>query len=315
MLEMTPLVEPISIDEAFLDLTGTQAIHGCAPAGTLMRLAYRIEQEIGVTVSVGLSYNKFLAKIASDLQKPRGFAVIGRSEAQDFLAPKSVDLIWGVGTSLKKRLNRDGIQTIADLRAFDALVLVKRYGSIGQRLHAFARGDDGRSVTPERETKSVSAETTLSVDIAEVKSLLEVLWPLCEKVARRMAKAGLVGRTAVLKLKDTDFVSLTRSKRLAGPTDSAEMLYRAVEPVLRKEVASDPDRAFRLVGVGLGDVEEKRPGPADLLDIADTAADRDTRARPSPEAQIRRTDAALAAVQGRLGFDAIARGRGKARPK
>jgi len=326
MKEATPLVEPISIDEAFLDLTGTEPVHGCPPALTLMRLAYRIEQEIGVTVSVGLSYNKFLAKVASDLQKPRGFAIIGKADALEFLETKPVEIIWGVGKSLKKRLNSDGLLTVGDLRRFTALDLVRRYGSIGQRLHSFAHGEDSRSVTPERETKSVSAETTLSVDVADVKHILDILWPLCERVAARMEKSTITGRTAVLKLKDTDFVSLTRNQRLTSPTRSPEILYRAVEPLVRKEVATDAERAFRLIGVGLSDIIEDGEQQRDLLaltegdertghlDLALATQRRSSHSaagvgKTNTNKRIRKSDKALSAVQGKLGFDAISRGR------
>ena len=204
------LVEPLSIDEAFLDLTGTEALHGGAPARSLAALAGRIEREHGLTVSIGLSYNKSLAKIASDLDKPRGFAVIGRAEAQDFLKDKPVGIIWGAGKALQKALARDGVARVGDLRAHDEAALVARYGAIGHRLYHFARGEDSRSVEPDAPAKSISAETTFDEDRADLAALAAQLWPLCEKVSTRLKRAGLAGRTVTLKLKTAEFRLLTR---------------------------------------------------------------------------------------------------------
>src|SRR5215467_1157509 len=153
MLATTPLVEPLSIDEAFLDLTGTERLHQSCPARTLAMLARRIESEIGITVSIGLSYNKFLAKVASDLDKPRGFAAIGRGEATTFLASKPVGLIWGVGRALAARLAQDGIATIGQLQTESERDLVRRYGAIGHRFARFARGEDDRRVEPDAPLK------------------------------------------------------------------------------------------------------------------------------------------------------------------
>ncbi len=195
MRSLTPLVEPLSIDEAFLDLTGTDQLHHGSPARSLARLALEVEQRIGVTVSIGLSYNKFLAKIASDLDKPRGFAVIGQGEVLEFLGSRPVSLIWGVGKALQARLAADGISTIADLRGADEMALVARYGSIGRRLYRFARGEDDRRVDPNGEIKSISAETTFDEDIGRAEQLAAELWPLCEKVSSRLKRNALAGNS------------------------------------------------------------------------------------------------------------------------
>src|SRR4051794_16503039 len=186
MLDLTPQDEPLSIDEAFMDLTGTERLHGMTPARSLARFARRVESEIGITVSIGLSANKFLAKIASDLDKPRGFAVLGKDEAIAFLAPKPVGFIWGVGKASAARLQRDGFNTVADLQRADEGDLMKRYGVEGRRLWRLSRGIDDRTVDPERETKSVSSETTFSDDIASYKPLEKTLWSLAEKVSARL---------------------------------------------------------------------------------------------------------------------------------
>jgi DNA polymerase IV len=262
MLATTPLVEPLSIDEAFLDLSGSERLHGGPPARTLALLARRIEREIGVTVSIGLSYNKFLAKIASDLDKPRGFAVLGRGEALDFLAPRSVSLIWGVGAALQRKLAGDGITTIAELRPRSERELVGRYGAIGRRLSRFARGEDERPVDPDLPTKSVSVETTFARDIADVEGLTEQLRPLCDSLARRLVRAGHAAAGVTLKLKTADFRVLSRSRQLLDPTQRADTLYGAALPLLRE--AADGTH-FRLIGVGADRLAE--PALADPPDL------------------------------------------------
>ena len=257
MLELTPLVQPLSIDEAFLDLTGTEEPHGGSPARSLILLVRRLEREIGITASIGLSYNKFLAKVASDLDKPRGFKAIGRAEAIDFLGPQPVGLIWGVGAALQRKLEQDGIGTIAELRDRDEVWLMKRYGVMGRRLYRFARGEDLRTVDPDEETKSISAETTFNRDIPDLGELLHRLWPLCETVSRRMKAADLMGGSVTLKLKTGNFRQVTRSRKLGAPTQTADAIFQAVMPLLERE-ATGP--AYRLIGVGCADLTPVRPG-------------------------------------------------------
>ena len=294
MRSLTPLVEPLSIDEAFLDLAGTAELHHGSPARSLARLALEVERRIGVTVSIGLSYNKSLAKIASDLDKPRGFALIGRGEAVDFLGPKPVGLIWGVGKALQARLAGDGIATIADLRGAQEIELVARYGSIGRRLYRFARGEDDRRVDPDGEMKSISAETTFDEDIASAALLAGELWPLCEKVSRRMKRYGLLGRSIHLKLKTSDFKILTRSRRLPAATQLAEALYQAALPLLKAECTG---RRYRLIGVGAADLApESEVAQPDLLAGGD-------------QRQVT-VERVMDALRARLGEDAIRKGRG-----
>lgn len=265
MRELTPLVEPLSIDEAFLDLTGTERLHKAPPAISMAKLAKRIEAEIGITVSVGLSYNKFLAKIASDLDKPRGFSVIGEAEALDFLAEKPVSLIWGVGKALQAKLERDGITRIKQLRTYEENDLLARYGVMGRRLFRLSHGQDARIVSAEREAKSISSETTFANDISSFTELDKRLWPLCEKLSARMKAAGLAGQTVVLKLKTKDFKTRTRNQRLSDPSQLAEVLYRTASPLLKKEC--DGKTAFRLLGVGFATLTDgDLADPPDLLD-------------------------------------------------
>jgi DNA polymerase-4 len=269
MLELTPLVEPLSIDEAFLDLSGTERLHGLPPAKSLAKFARRVETSIGITVSIGLSANKFLAKIASDLDKPRGFAVIGASEAAAFLAPKPVTFIFGVGRAAQTRLARDGFRTIADLQRADERLLTRRYGAEGLRLAQLSRGIDLRPVRAERETKSVSAETTFDTDIASFTALERRLWSLSERVSARLKARGLAGRTVTLKLKTADFRLRTRARGLGAPTELAAKIFAAGRELLRRE--ADGTR-FRLIGIGLSDLSEM--GNVDQSDLIDVSGKR-----------------------------------------
>jgi DNA polymerase-4 len=279
MGELTPLVEPLSIDEAFMDLAGTERLHRAPPALALARLQRRIEDEIGITVSIGLSFNKFLAKIASDLEKPRGFSVIGEAEAVSFLAPKPVGLIWGVGKAMQARLAADGIQTIGALQRLDEVELTRRYGSMGLRLARLSHARDTRTVDPSGEAKSVSAETTFNEDIADQHALKSVLRTLSEKVARRLKRADMAAITVTLKLKTADFRLRTRSRQLTDPTQLADRIFAAGADLLAPE--ADGTR-FRLIGIGVSDFAD--PRHADPDDLVDAGA----RKRAAAEAAVDR---------------------------
>ncbi|NBN77400.1 DNA polymerase IV [Microvirga tunisiensis] len=264
MLALTPLVEPLSIDEAFLDLSGTERLHQASPAEVMARFAREIERDIGVTVSVGLAPNKFLAKIASELDKPRGFAVIGPAEARGFLATRPVGVIWGVGKVFQARLAADGLTTIGQLQAMDPADLIRRYGSMGIRLARLCQGEDDRQVTPSRPAKSVSAETTFSTDLSKRADLRPVLRDLSEKVSARLKAADLAGRSVTLKLKTAQFRLITRSRQLADPTQLADRIFRAGDDLLADAAWGE---AFRLIGIGVGDlVAGTQADPADLID-------------------------------------------------
>jgi DNA polymerase-4 len=248
MLELTPLVEPLSIDEAFVDLSGTARLHGMSPAKALARFAQRIERELGITVSIGLSGSKFLAKIASDLDKPRGFAVLGPAEAPQFLAGQPVGFMWGIGKASEARLRRDGFATIADLQRADETELMRRYGAEGLRLSRLARGLDPRRVSPDRDAKVVSAETTFEQDLSNLAALQRRLWLLSEKVSARLKAKGLAGSTVTLKLKTADFRLRTRARALPHPTLLADEIFTAGRALLARE--ADGTR-FRLIGIGV----------------------------------------------------------------
>jgi DNA polymerase-4 len=253
MLALTPLVQPLSIDEAFLDLAGTERLHGRSAAYSLALLARQIETEIGITVSIGLSHNKFLAKMASDLDKPRGFSVIGREETLGFLAVRPVGAIWGVGKAMQAQLAQDGITMIAQLQTREKADLMKRYGTLGARLYHLARGEDARHVSPDDDTKSISAETTFDDDISDYKTLERILWQMSEKVSRRAKKEGLAGSTVTLKLKTADFKIRTRNASFQDATVLADRIFSAAQPMLKREAAGI---AFRLLGVGISQLRE-----------------------------------------------------------
>ena len=292
MEALTPAVEPLSLDEAFLDLTGTARLHGAPPAVLLARLLREIEAEVGVTASVGLSHNKFLAKIASDLDKPRGFSVIGRAETADFLRGKPVRMIWGVGAATQAELEAAGISRIDDLLRWDRKELCARFGGMGDRLWHLARGQDNRRVTPHEPLKSISHETTFDADIADRDRLEGHLWRLAEKVADRAKARDLAGRTVTLKLRRQDFSLLTRRQSLREATQMADGLWRAGQALLAQVTEPGP---FRLIGIGLSDLVPAAAADrtADLLDpgaaaraAAERAADR-IRARFGPEAIVK----------------------------
>lgn len=265
MQALTPLVEPLSIDEAFLDLAGTERLHGLPPALVLARFTASVEREIGITVSAGLSYCKFLAKIASDFRKPRGFAVIGEAEAPAFLAQQPVTTIWGVGKAFAATLEQDGIRSIGQLQRMELNELIRRYGTMGSRLYHLSRGQDERKVSPDQEAKSVSAETTFDTDLASSGDLVPVLRALSEKVSARLKKAGIAGRTVVLKLKTQDFKLRTRNRQLADPTRLADRIFQTGLQLLEKETDGTK---YRLLGIGVSDLsDDDRADPPDLVDL------------------------------------------------
>ena len=268
MRDLTPMVEPLSIDEAFLDLAGTERLHHDPPARVMAKFSNRVEREIGLSVSVGLSYCKFLAKIASDFDKPRGFSIIGEAEAKDFLADKPVTMIWGVGKAFAATLEKDGIRMIGQLQTMELGPLMAAYGTMGQRLYRLSRGLDTRRVEPNGESKSVSAETTFNEDIGSRDELVAILRSLSEKVSRRLKAADIAGRTVVLKLKTRDFKLRTRNRQLADPTQLADRIFRTGCSLLEKEI--DGTR-FRLIGIGVSDLsDDGRADPKDLVDVQAT---------------------------------------------
>jgi DNA polymerase-4 len=272
MQALTPLVEPLSIDEAFLDLSGTERVHGMIAAKVLARFARDIERSIGITVSVGLSCNKFLAKIASDLDKPRGFATLDQEEARTMLADKPVGFIFGVGPATQERLAQRGFRTIADLQRADEIEMMKQFPSDGRRLWRLARGIDDRKVVADRGAKTISSETTFETDIRDYATLEKLLWRLSEKVSSRLKASELSGCTVTLKLKTADFRQRTRSQSIPAPTQLAGKIFAICREMLARETDGT---AFRLMGAG---VSALRPGSdvsdTDMLDRRSASAER-----------------------------------------
>jgi DNA polymerase IV len=294
MEDLTPSIEPLSLDEAFMDLTGTARLHGAPPAILLARLTKRMEDELGLTGSIGLSHNKFLAKIASDLDKPRGFSVIGRAETETFLKPKPVCIIWGVGQATQTALEQVGIRTIADLLRWDRADLGARFGSMGDRLWHLARGLDTRRVNRDEKLKSISKETTFFEDTSDPDLLDGHIWRLSEQVADRAKAKRLSGRTVTLKLKRSDFQLVSRRISLSDPTQLTDRIYRAAAELFGHAGSKGP---FRLIGVGISDL-----APEDQADLAQDLLDPEARRRAAAE---KATDA----IRTRFGPDAIIKGR------
>jgi DNA polymerase-4 len=293
MAELTPLVQPLSIDEAVLDLAGTEALHGAAPAVVLARFAAAVEHQVGITVSVGLAANRLMAKIAAGRGKPRGFTVIDAREAAAVLAPESVRLLPGIGAAMARKLETIGITRLGQLQALPEREALRKLGDDGPALVRRAQGLDVRVVDPERETKSVSAETTFDRDLSAIAELERHLWRLCEKLARRLKDQELAAGGVVLKLKTARFALRTRAARLSSPTVLPDRLFDLARSLLAKEAVGI---AFRLIGIGASPLV---PGStADRGDLADPTTPRRAAAQ-----------AAIDALRGRFGDAAITRGR------
>ena len=294
MRALTPLVEPLSIDEAFMDLSGTETLHKAAPAKLLAQLANEIEKDIGISVSVGLAPNKFLAKLASDMDKPRGFTVIGQHDAASLLADLPIKHIYGIGAKSAQALAKDGLSQISQLQQMDRDSLMRRYGETGLRLYRLARGIDKRKVDPKSDTKSVSAERTLERDLADFPPLEAKLWTLCETVASDLKRKGLAGLTVTLKLKTSMHRTITRSRTLDAPTQLAETLFENGASLLKPLADGTP---YRLIGVG---VSHFRPlAEADQPDLIEPGRTKRAKA-----------ERAMDSLKGKFGIKTIGKGRG-----
>jgi DNA polymerase-4 len=295
MQDLTPLVQPMSIDEAVLDLSGTEALHKAPPAAVLAGLALRVEREVGVTISVGLAPNRLLAKLAVERDKPRGFAVIGAGEAAAILAPEPVTVLPGVGPVLARKLMAQGFSTLGQLQVLSAREAAQRFGEDGPALAARARGEDSRPVDPRRDTKSVSAETTFETDIADLAALEVPLWRMCEKLGRRLREQGFAAGGVVLKLKTAGFALRTRHARLHAPTRLPDTLFAAARPLLAREADGT---AFRLIGIGAQPLVDGEG--ADRGDLLDAEAPR-----------LAARWQAIEALRAKFGEGVVVKGRGR----
>lgn len=289
LARLTPLIQTLSLDEAWVDLAGTERLNGGPPVLQLVRAQNEIERETGLTVSIGLAPNRFLAKIASELDKPRGFSVIG-SDAQALLAPRSVKVLPGVGPVFLKTLQSDGYATVGDLAAADPRELIKRYGETGFRLHELAHGRDARAVNPERDRKGMSAENTFNEDLTSASDLEAELWPLCEKLASKARRDGVASRVIVLKLRRTDFKIVTRRLSLPEPVQTARALFAAGRELMAPELG----RPYRLIGIGM----------AEIMDAVDTPVLFET-----SETRALKTETAIDVLRAKFGQGAVIAGR------
>lgn len=291
LAQLTPLIQTLSLDEAWVDLSGTDRLNGGPPVLQLVRVQNWIERETGLTVSIGLAPNRFLAKIASEMDKPRGFSVIGAAGAQDLLAPRPVTILPGVGPIFGRTLRSDGFTTVGDLARADPRDLIRRYGESGLRLHDLAHARDARPVNPDRDRKGMSAETTFNEDLTDAVDLEAELWPLCEKLAAKARRDGVASRVIVLKLRRTDFKIVTRRVTTSDPIQTARGLFAAARALLKFELG----RPYRLIGIGMADIQDAEDAPAGLFE--------------TPEARTLKTERAIDALRGRFGGDAVIAGR------
>ena len=293
MNQLTPLTEPISLDEAFLDLSGTKKLHKKIPAVLLAELSKKINQEVGISVSIGLSYNKFLAKICSDLDKPKGFSLLGRGDSKKFLSSQPVEILWGVGKILKRKLNDDGIKTISQIEELGIKEVINRYGSIGSHIYSLSQGKDLRRVVPQRQIKSISHETTFENDISDKEVLEKKLWSLCEKVSKRSKEKGLGGQTITLKLKTKEFKLISRSCTIDEPTQIGELIFQNSKTLLDRE---DDKVKYRLIGVGISNLKESEL--CDLYDLINISKTKNAK-----------IEYAIDDIRNKFGKDLIKKGR------
>jgi len=243
---LSPAIEFISLDEAYIDFKGTRRLHGEAPAVKLAKISKQIETELGISISIGLSYNKFLSKIGSDLDKPRGFSIIGQSDAKKVLEDKPVSKILGVGKKTKMILEGNCINKISDLLIYEKNQLIDLLGSFGETLWFMARGIDYRRITPNKRPKSISCEKTLQTNQIDPEILTSFVWDLTEEISFRLKDLSLVAKNFKLKLKTANFNLLVRSITLENYSNSPEKIFQANKILLKKNIFKGP---FRLVGI------------------------------------------------------------------
>ncbi|HHI94146.1 MAG TPA: DNA polymerase IV [Gammaproteobacteria bacterium] len=306
----TPLIEPLSLDEAFLDVSASTTLFGPAP-----QIARDIKQavldELRLVVSMGVAPNKFVAKIASDLQKPNGFVVVEAADVQTFLDPLPVSRLWGVGKVTEKKLHARQIHSIADLRRASAPFICQHFGQYGEQLQQLARGHDPRAVITERDAKSISHETTFAQDVSDTEILRSVLSNLTEQVAWRMRRQNVRGRTVHLKLRFDDFHTITRARSLSSRTHRTRDLWHTVRQLLNREIANGLP-PIRLIGMGVGgfDAEESH----EQLDLFDVRHDSD--ANPGPaRSEAGSIDKITDDINRRFGNKRLSRARGLRHPR
>ncbi|HUU82327.1 MAG TPA: DNA polymerase IV [Phycisphaerae bacterium] len=300
MEQFTPLVEPLSIDEAFLDVAGSVRLYG-PPERMGAELKRRIHTETGLTASVGVAPNKFLAKLASDLEKPDGLVIVPRDGIEAFLDPLPIERLWGVGRATLKRFERMGVGTFAEVRRLSEEELRRQFGEAGSHFYRLVRGIDEREVVPDRQAKSISHEVTFPVDVKDVEHLRGVLLDQTEHVARRLRRHGLLARTVNLKVRTGDFKTITRSSTLAAGTDRTDVLWEAASSLLEKWSGRRP-RPVRLIGVGVSQLGGVGGEQLTLFEEAEASRGQ-------------RLDRVVDEIQERFGDRAVYRGGAAGRPK
>lgn len=261
-LTYTPLVEPLSLDEAFLDVTGSTKLFGAAEEIALT-IKQRIQNELNLCASVGVANNKFLAKLASDLEKPNGFVVVNPDSVQEFLDPLPVNRIWGVGEKMLQRLDRLNIHTVYDLRMVDQALLIRLFGSWGNQIYCLARGIDDRPVESIREAKSIGRETTFAYDLADRETLETILLELACDVGQSLRREQLKGKTITLKIRYEDFRTLSRSHTLSQATHLEDVIYTEARQLLSEISLQQP---LRLIGITVSNLMNQEEGQLSLFD-------------------------------------------------
>ncbi len=294
----TPLVEPLSLDEAFLDVTASTRLFGSATA-IARAIKDAIRQELSLVASVGIAPNKFIAKIASDLDKPDGFVEVKPADPQAFLDPLPVSRVWGVGKATGKELDRLGITRIAQLRQLPEVVLQDRFGKFGSHLWRLANGIDDRPVVSDSEAKSISNESTFDHDIGNRDTLRAWLMELTEQVCWRLRQHELYGRTVQVKLRFADFSTITRSHTLPEATRQTKQIWQAVMALFDKAMQTE-SRPLRLVGVGVSGLSDEVHRPQTQTDPFEQPYD-------SRQTQL---DEVTDAIKSRFGSGGIRRGTG-----
>ena len=294
----TPLVEPLSLDEAFLDVGASEGLFGTG-VDIARRIKGDIRSELGLVASVGVAPNKFLAKLASDLDKPDGLVVVKLEGVQEFLDPLPVEKLWGVGAAAEKRLHALGVRTVADLRRRPETVLGEQFGKWGHRLFELAHGRDDRPVTPEQEARSISHETTFETDLTQGAALRDCLRGLTEQVAWRVRRQELRARTVEIKVRYADFRTVNRAAGLAAASNRTRDLWACASRLLTQQLARRAD-PVRLLGMGVSRLTRERVEQPDLFDAPAAARQQ-------------RIDSMVDAVNERFGGAALSRGAGRRR--
>ncbi len=292
-MSYTDRVEPLSLDEAFLDVTGSQLLFGDA-VSIAKEIKQRIRSEVGLTASAGVAPNKYVAKVASDLKKPDGLVVVLPDEVQSFLDPLPVTRIWGIGSQTEKKMERLGIRTIAQLRAMSLEFLKSHFGIHSEFFYRLARGIDARAVVPDRDAKSISHETTFPKDVVDPEILHAWIVDLADQVARRLRRHRIYCRTIQLKMRYSNFETMTRSRTLAEPTQGTDVLSKMAS-LLFDENSTQIDRGIRLLGVGVSHLQHDQPIQQLLFDQEETH-------------KAQRIDQATDHIRDKFGSKAVARG-------